>query len=61
VSIQNPPFLERLKINKGIEKHIVLPDYDMINELKNACIKIPLLQYIKEIPIFAKIIRELSS
>jgi len=32
----------------------------MINELKNVFIKIPLLQAIKEIPIFANTIRELS-
>lgn len=30
------------------------------DELKNVCIKIPLLQATKEIPIFAKAIRELS-
>jgi hypothetical protein len=54
------PFPERLKIDKGVEKQILLPDYDMLDELKNVCIKIPLLQAIKEIPIFAKTIRELS-
>jgi len=32
----------------------------MIDELKNVCIKINLLQSFKEIPIFAKTIRELS-
>ena len=32
----------------------------MLDELKNVCIKIPLLQAIKEIPILAKTIRELS-
>jgi len=31
----------------------------MLNELKNICIKIPFLQAIKEIPIFAKEIKEL--
>jgi len=59
-SDQTPPFIERLKIDKGVEKHIVFPDYDMTDELKNVCIKIPLLQNIKEIPIFGKKIRELS-
>jgi len=48
-----------LKIDKGVEKQSVLPDYDMIYELKNVCIKIPLLQAIKEILIFAKLIKEL--
>ena len=32
----------------------------MMDELRNVCIKIPLLQAIKEIPIFAKTIKELS-
>jgi len=49
-----------LKIDKGVEKQIVLPDCNMIDELKKVCIKNPLLQDIKEIPIFAKTIRELS-
>jgi len=38
----------------------VLPNYDFLNELKNAYIKIPSLQAIKEIPILAKTIKELS-
>ena len=38
----------------------MLPNYDFLAELKNVCIKIPLLQAIKEIPILAKIIKELS-
>ena len=60
VSISNPHFPERLQIDKGIEKQILLPKYDFIDELKFVCIKIPLLQAIKDIPILAKIIRELS-
>jgi len=60
ISISNPSFPERLKIDEGVEKHILLDDYDMLDELKNVCIKIPLLQATKEIPIFAKTIRELS-
>ena len=54
VSISRPLFPKRLKINKGVEKQIILLDYDMLDELKNVCIKIPLLQEIKEIPIFEK-------
>jgi len=46
-----------LKIDKGVEKQITLADYNMLDELRNICIKIPLLQAIKEIPIFAKIIK----
>ena len=60
VFVSKPPFPERLKIDEGVEKHILLDDYDMLDELKNVCIKIPLLQATKEIPIFAKTIRDLS-
>jgi len=59
-SSSTPPFPERLPIDKGVEKQILLPDYDFLDELKNVCIKIPLLQAIREIPILAKTIKELS-
>ena len=38
----------------------MVPNYDFLDELRNVCIKIPLLQAIKEIPILAKTIKELS-
>ena len=47
-----PPFSERL----AIEKPVVHPEYDIMNELKNNCVKIPLLQAIKDIPIYRKVI-----
>eukprot|EP00253_Pinus_taeda_P003396 PITA_03396 len=59
-SSSTPPFLERLQIYKGVEKQILLPDYDFLDELKNVCIEIPLLQAIREIPILEKSIMELS-
>eukprot|EP00253_Pinus_taeda_P002786 PITA_02786 len=59
-SSSTPPFPERLQIHKGVEKQILLPNYDFLDELKNVCIKIPLLQAIREIPILAKTIKELS-
>jgi len=59
-SSSTPPFPERLQIDKGVEKQILLPNYDFLDELKNVCIKIPLLQAIREIPILAKTIKELS-
>ena len=59
-SSSTPPFLERLQIDKGVEKQILLPDFDFLDELKNVCIKIPLLQAIREIPILSKTIKELS-
>ena len=48
-----PPFLERLVI----EKPIVHLEYNILNELKNICVKIPLLQAIKDIPIYNKVIK----
>ena len=42
-----PPFPERLVI----EKPVVHPKYNLLNELKNICIKIPILQDITDIPI----------
>ena len=59
-SLSTPPFPKRLQIDKGVEKKIWLSDYNFLDELKNVCIKIPLLQAIKEIPILAKTIKELS-
>ena len=49
-----PPFLEILVI----EKLVVHPEYDILNELKNICVKIPLLQAIKDILIYSKVIKE---
>ena len=50
-----PPYPERLLVKK--------PDpplhKDIEDELQNVCIKIPLLQAIKDIPIYAKIIRDI--
>jgi len=51
----SPPFLERLIIPCPIE-HL---DCDLLGELKKLCIKIPLLQAIQDIPIYAKTIKEL--
>eukprot|EP00253_Pinus_taeda_P004263 PITA_04263 len=59
-SSSTPPFPKRLQTDKGVEKQILLPDYDFLDELKNVCIKIPLLQAIREIPILEKTIKELS-
>ena len=50
-----PPFPERLVI----EKTVVHPEYNILNELKNICIKIPLLQDIKDIPIYSNVIQKL--
>jgi len=43
-----PPFSERLKIDEGVEKKIIFPNYNMMDEFRNVCIKIPLLKAIKK-------------
>jgi len=53
---QTPPFLERLVDHKT---SIFLPKFDLIDELKNSYVKIPLLQNVKDIPIYTKTIKEL--
>jgi len=50
-----PPFPERLTI----EKPVVQPEFDILNELRNVCVKIPLLQAIKDVPIYTKAVRDL--
>jgi hypothetical protein len=42
-----------------IEKPTTRPEFDILNELKNICVKIPLLQDIKGIPIYSKVVKEL--
>jgi len=42
-----------------IEKPTTQPEFDILNELKNICVKILLLQSIKDIPIYSKVVKEL--
>jgi hypothetical protein len=42
-----------------IEKPTTRLEFDILNELKNICVKIPLLQAIKDIPIYSKVVKEL--
>jgi hypothetical protein len=51
----SPPFLEILMIKKPT----IYPNFDIVGELKNLYIKIPLLQALQDIPIYAKTIKEL--
>lgn len=37
------------------------PEFDLVSELRSVCIKISLLQEIKDIPIYAKTVRELCT
>jgi hypothetical protein len=48
-----PPYPDRLVI----EKPTTRPEFDILNELKNICVKIPLLQAIKDIPIYSKVVK----
>ena len=50
-----PPFPERL------EMKLKQPEFYLVFELRNVCIKILLLQEIKDIPIYAKIVREICT
>ena len=51
IMTQTPPYPKRL-----VEQKIPmsLPEFDILDELKNAYVKIPLLQDIKYIPIYEK-------
>ena len=51
----SPPFPKRLIIPRPIQ----YPDFEILGELQNLYIKIPLLQAIQDIPIYAKTIKEL--
>jgi hypothetical protein len=50
-----PPFSERLTITKPVE----LPSFNLLRELKNLHIDIPILQAIRDVPIYAKTVRDL--
>jgi tRNA A-37 threonylcarbamoyl transferase component Bud32 len=54
------PFRKRLLLEKQ-EKLQSLPETDILEELRNINIKIPLLQSIKEIPIYVKTIRDICN
>lgn len=49
-----PPFLTWLVL----EKPLTTLEFYLLGELKNVCFNIPLLQAIKNIPIYAKAIKE---
>ena len=42
-----------------MEKPVVHSQFDLENELRNVCIRIPLLQAIRDVPIYSKMVREL--
>jgi hypothetical protein len=51
----SPPFPKRLMIAKPT----VYPNFDLVGELNNLYIKIPLLQALQDFPIYAKTIKDL--
>jgi hypothetical protein len=55
LSIKTPPYPEIFTL----EKTIIFLYFDFLSKLKNVCVKIPLLQAIKDIPIFTLTIKEL--
>jgi hypothetical protein len=48
-----PPYPDRLVIKKPTTRL----EFDILNELKNICVKIPLLQAIKYIRIYSKLVK----
>ena len=52
----HPPFPDRLV---QIKPPLSIPQFDVLDELKNVYIKIPLLQAIKDIPIYTKAIKDM--
>ena len=55
--ISHPSFPERLEMEIKAKQ----PELDLVSKLRNMCIKIPLLQAIKYIPIYVKTMRELCN
>jgi hypothetical protein len=49
--LQNPPYPEIL----NLENYLTQLDFDFLGELKNVCVKIPLLQAIKDVLIYSKV------
>jgi hypothetical protein len=55
IELAEPPFPERLEITKTVE----LPSFNLLRELQNLHVKIPLLQVIRDVPIYANTVRDL--
>ena len=53
--IRELPYPERLALQKAVEQ----PQFNLLGELKNLHVKIPLLQALHDVPIYAKTIRDL--
>ena len=53
--IANPPFPERLALTKTLEP----PAFNLLGELQNLYVKIPLLQALRDVPIYARTVRDI--
>ncbi|XP_059067294.1 uncharacterized protein LOC131858191 [Cryptomeria japonica] len=52
---QELPFPQRL----AVKESATIPAFDFLDQLKHVCVKIPLFQAIKDVPIYSKAIREM--
>jgi hypothetical protein len=50
-----PPFPERLALTKTLEP----PAFNLLGELQNLYVKIPLLQALRDVPIYARTVRDI--
>ena len=53
--VREPPYPERPTLQKTVEQ----PQFNLLGELKNLYVKIPLLQALHDVPIYANIVRDL--
>eukprot|EP00253_Pinus_taeda_P032891 PITA_32891 len=53
--IAEPPFPERLALTKTLEP----PAFNLLGELQNLYVKIPLLQALRDVPIYARTVRDI--
>jgi hypothetical protein len=51
----DPPFPERLALTKTLEQ----PAFNLLGELQNLYVKIPLLQALRDVPIYARTVRDI--
>ena len=55
--IREPPYPERLILPKVVGQ----PQFNLLGELKNLYVKIPLLQALQDVPIYARTVRDLCT
>ena len=55
--IRQPPYPERLMLPRAGEQ----PQFNLLGELRNLYVKIPLLQALQDVPIYARTVRDLCT